>query len=153
MDRNQIMDMVSDNQRMVERILQAARMDHRDGAETFVSRADNLAEALYLLRDSKDIKLVSLRAQANDLIKQSAQLHADYYEFDRDPKRYIKQEQERVIERRGGKRHGAGRKAIGIKKPVMITLPQEDWEMIDSLISSGEYKGYADYFRTLHQAR
>lgn len=153
MGRNEIMDMLADNQRRVERILQASRMDHREGADTFVARADNLADALYLLRDSKDIKLVSLRAQANDLIKQSAKLHADYFEFDRDPRKYIVQEREDAVERRGGKREGAGRKSIGIKKPVMITLPQEDWDTIDSLISSGQYKGYADYFRTLHQAR
>jgi hypothetical protein len=53
--------------------------------------------------------------------------------------------------KRGGARTGAGRKSIGVKKPVSITLPQEDWEDIDNLIKAGEFKSYADYFRTLRE--
>lgn len=53
-----------------------------------------------------------------------------------------------AISLRGGKRKGAGRKAIGIKKTVCISLPDEIWNEIDDLISKGEYQGYADYFRS-----
>lgn len=50
----------------------------------------------------------------------------------------------------GGVREGAGRKRIGVKRPVSITLPEEDWEQIERLIKSGHCKSYADYFRSLH---
>lgn len=50
---------------------------------------------------------------------------------------------------RGGRRAGAGRKSIGVKKPVSITLPVSVWDEIDSVIQSGKYKSYADYFRSL----
>ncbi|MCV4233328.1 hypothetical protein OHJ21_19275 [Virgibacillus sp. LDC1] len=53
--------------------------------------------------------------------------------------------------KRGGARTGAGRKSIGVKKPVSITLPQEDWNEIDNLIKAGEFKSYADYFRSLRE--
>ncbi|EGL18554.1 hypothetical protein [Paenibacillus sp. HGH0039] len=54
--------------------------------------------------------------------------------------------------RRGGKRNGAGRKSLGVKKPITITLPEADWIEIDNLIQLGVYSGYADYFRSLHNA-
>lgn len=49
---------------------------------------------------------------------------------------------------RGGKRPGAGRKAIGIKKAVSISLPSETWSDIEALISSGQYDSNADFFRS-----
>lgn len=53
------------------------------------------------------------------------------------------------LPKRGGKRAGAGRKSLGVKKPVSITLPDEVWNEIDNLIQNGDYKSYADYFRSL----
>ncbi len=59
-------------------------------------------------------------------------------------------EPETETKKMGGVREGAGRKRIGVKRPVSITLPKEDWEQIDRLIESGHCKSYAEYFRTLH---
>jgi len=52
-----------------------------------------------------------------------------------------------AISIRGGARKGAGRKSLGVKKPVSIVLEQHEWDEIDSLIQSGDYKSYSDYFR------
>lgn len=152
MDRKELMGVIGENQRRVERLLSAVRMDAREGVSAFESRANDLAEALFMLQERRDLKLVSLRAQATKLIKQASQLIADYMEFDKDPDKYLQEQIERAekVEKRGGKRAGSGRPSLGVKKPVMITLPQEDWNMIDARIAAGEYKGYADYFRSLH---
>ncbi|SYX84591.1 hypothetical protein [Paenibacillus alvei] len=58
-----------------------------------------------------------------------------------------------IKKKRGGARKGAGRKSIGVKKPVTISMPQSEWDEIDSLIQSGEFQSYADYFRTLHRKK
>lgn len=47
----------------------------------------------------------------------------------------------------GGRRKGAGRKTIGIRKPVSINLPAEIWERIDDLIKISDIKTYSEYFR------
>jgi len=52
---------------------------------------------------------------------------------------------------RGGARKGAGRKAIGIKKPVSINLPESAWNEIDNLIQNGKFSSYAEYFRWLFE--
>lgn len=49
---------------------------------------------------------------------------------------------------RGGARKGAGRKSLGIKKPVSITLPPENWKEIDNLIQTNEFASYADFVRS-----
>lgn len=54
---------------------------------------------------------------------------------------------------RGGARPGAGRKLIGKRKPVKITLAPESWEEIDNLIQSGHFPSYAEYFRWLFDNR
>lgn len=48
---------------------------------------------------------------------------------------------------RGGAREGAGRKSMGVKKAVSITLPQQIWNEIDNLIRTGQVKSYSEYFR------
>lgn len=53
--------------------------------------------------------------------------------------------------RRGGVRPGAGRKRIGEKRQVSITLPDSEWEMIDKMLEVGQYSSYSEYFRTLHE--
>jgi ribosomal protein L37AE/L43A len=55
-------------------------------------------------------------------------------------------------ERRGGKREGAGRKPAidkGVARKVSITLPEEQWEIIDSMIDGTNIKSLAHYFRIL----
>lgn len=52
---------------------------------------------------------------------------------------------------RGGYRPDAGRKSLGIKKGISISIPHEQWDTIDKLIAAGHYKGYADYFRQQHE--
>ncbi|MEN1990814.1 hypothetical protein [Paenibacillus hubeiensis] len=44
-----------------------------------------------------------------------------------------------------------GRPGIGIGKVVKMTLPEEDWKKIESLVKNGHASSYADYFRQLHQ--
>lgn len=55
-------------------------------------------------------------------------------------------------DRRGGKREGAGRKPAiekGIARKVSITLPEEQWAFIDSMIDGVNIKSLAHYFRML----
>lgn len=52
----------------------------------------------------------------------------------------------------GGKREGAGRKKIGESRKLSMTLPKEDWNKIDDLISNGHASSIADYFRQLHHS-
>lgn len=59
----------------------------------------------------------------------------------------IKEEQV-TMSLRGGKREGAGRKAIGIKKAVSIALPEDVWDEISNLIQNGNYESNADFFRS-----
>lgn len=54
---------------------------------------------------------------------------------------------------RGGARPGAGRPRTGTPRKVSITLPDEEWERIDQLISSGQIKSLSDYFRNCHFAQ
>ncbi|MNN54012.1 hypothetical protein D3C81_1688020 [compost metagenome] len=61
----------------------------------------------------------------------------------------LKKETKINSEHRGGRREGAGRKSLGVKKPVSITLPEDTWNEIDNLIQSEKFKSYADYFRSL----
>lgn len=61
----------------------------------------------------------------------------------------LKKEIEIKSEQRGGRREGAGRKSLGVKKPVSITLPEDVWIEIDNLIQNEKFKSYADYFRSL----
>lgn len=49
---------------------------------------------------------------------------------------------------RGGKREGAGRKAIGVTRKVSITLSEEIWASIDEQIAADpNIKNLAHYFR------
>ncbi|MDY8049656.1 transcriptional regulator [Paenibacillus polymyxa] len=49
----------------------------------------------------------------------------------------------------GGAREGAGRKKIGTSRALRITLPDEEWERIDSLIAAGQASNMSEYFRLL----
>lgn len=62
-----------------------------------------------------------------------------------------KGEKQSKVSKRGGSRQGAGRKSLGIKRPVTITLPEDVWKEIENqlIINGGNYKSYAEYFRRL----
>ncbi|WP_083205290.1 hypothetical protein [Bacillus sp. FJAT-27264] len=51
--------------------------------------------------------------------------------------------------KRGGKRQGAGRKSIGVKKHMALTMPQDMWNEIDDLIQKDKIGSYSEFFRTL----
>lgn len=52
--------------------------------------------------------------------------------------------------RAGGKRDGAGRKALGITRKLSITLDERDWAFIDSCISpTSTVKSRSAFFRML----
>lgn len=51
----------------------------------------------------------------------------------------------------GGVRPGAGRPAIGRRRVVSISLPDQDWKKIDQKIESGEVESLSEYFRDLHK--
>lgn len=53
---------------------------------------------------------------------------------------------------RGGARVGAGRKSKGVRKPVSINLPPNDWDQINEIIESDtiSVSSYAEYFKILH---
>lgn len=74
---------------------------------------------------------------------------------DNEPEKSTKKKETKIkgeqmqISIRGGRRAGAGRKSLGVKKPVSITLPEQVWNEIDNLIQNEKYRSYADYFRSL----
>jgi len=87
----------------------------------------------------KDSDITAIQRLHSELVR----LHSELCEKAmNDEKEGLNQKQ------RGGKREGAGRKSFGIKKPVSIALPQSVWDDIDSLIQTGQYKSYADFFRS-----
>lgn len=43
-----------------------------------------------------------------------------------------------------------GRPRIGVRRQVKMTLPAEDWALIEKAVSSGSAASIADYFRQLH---
>lgn len=59
-------------------------------------------------------------------------------------------QQAELVMQRGGYRPGAGRKAKGIRRPVKINLPQEEWDYIEGLIENEHVESLAEYFRILH---
>lgn len=44
-----------------------------------------------------------------------------------------------------------GRPQIGVGKPVKITLPEDEWQKISTIVENGHASSVADYFRQLHQ--
>ncbi|MGE6579382.1 hypothetical protein ACQKFM_31300 [Paenibacillus xylanexedens] len=44
-----------------------------------------------------------------------------------------------------------GRPPLGVGKTVKITLPEEDWQKISTIVENGHASSVADYFRQLHQ--
>lgn len=47
---------------------------------------------------------------------------------------------------------GRGRPQIGERRVISITLPEEDWQKVDSLIKSGHAGSASDYFRQVHDS-
>jgi hypothetical protein len=45
----------------------------------------------------------------------------------------------------------AGRPSIGDRRVISITLPGNEWNKVDSLISAGHATSASDYFRQLHE--
>lgn len=52
-------------------------------------------------------------------------------------------------EKKGGARSGAGRKSIGTRKHLQITMPDELWAYVDQQIAKGTFSGYSEMFRQL----
>lgn len=44
-----------------------------------------------------------------------------------------------------------GRPQIGERRVISITLPENEWEKVESLISAGHATSTSDYFRQLHE--
>ncbi|MFM9278004.1 hypothetical protein [Paenibacillus jiagnxiensis] len=40
----------------------------------------------------------------------------------------------------------------GIKRHYTVTLPQQDWDIIDNMIQEGRFRYVSDYFRFLHRS-
>jgi hypothetical protein len=98
---------------------------------------------------SKRIRL--LESMNNMLyIRNDAQYTKEYEEAStmyRSLLRRIEQVQEQIKVSTGR----VGRPGIGIGKPVKITLPEEDWQKISTIVENGHASSVADYFRQLHQ--
>ncbi|WP_348623376.1 hypothetical protein ABFT51_20810 [Paenibacillus peoriae] len=56
-----------------------------------------------------------------------------------------------ALELRGGRRSRAGRKSLGVKRTVTISMPELEWADIDDMVKRKEFKSQADYFRTAHR--
>ncbi|MCY9542671.1 hypothetical protein M5X00_06275 [Paenibacillus alvei] len=85
-----------------------------------------------------------------DELKENIQINKTEENQENELKKNVDIKVDVVKKKRGGARTGAGRKLMGTKKSVTISMPQSEWDEIDSLIQSGEYQSYADYFRTVH---
>jgi len=48
--------------------------------------------------------------------------------------------------------NSVGRPKIGKSRVAKITLPGEDWDHIDNLISAGRVSSVSAYFRSLHES-
>ncbi|WP_318626910.1 hypothetical protein [Paenibacillus polymyxa] len=149
--REELIKQLKDTQMEVEKLLFSIKQNSTQGRDYFVMAGDQLADQLFNLRTNKDVKINSLRSKATDLLKRKDKFFKDYDVFRNDPTGFNKRHEAESakVEKRGGARKGAGRKSLGIKKPVTITLPQERWDAIDALIKNGKFKSYPDYFRHL----
>ncbi|MFB5678206.1 hypothetical protein ACE3NQ_16395 [Paenibacillus terreus] len=57
------------------------------------------------------------------------------------------------VDNRGKDRKKPGPKPKrGIKRHYTVTMPQQDWDIIDNLIKEGRFRYVADYFRFLHRS-
>ncbi|MFB5678207.1 hypothetical protein ACE3NQ_16400 [Paenibacillus terreus] len=52
----------------------------------------------------------------------------------------------------GEARKKPGPKPKGVKRHYTLTMPQEDWDIIDGMIQAGHFKYTSDYFRFLHRS-
>ncbi|MFM9282233.1 hypothetical protein [Paenibacillus jiagnxiensis] len=81
-----------------------------------------------------ELKLYSIYKQLNDLEKEVRGLVSQ-------------------VENRGkdGKKPGPKPKG-GIKRHYTVTMPQQDWDIIDNMLKEGRFRYVADYFRFLHRS-
>ncbi|MEE4580557.1 hypothetical protein [Paenibacillus polymyxa] len=149
--REELIKRLKDTQMEVERLLFSIKQNSTQGRDYFVVAGDKLADQLFDLHTKKEVKINSLRSKSRDLINKKDKFFKDYAAFCADPRGFFEKSEADAakVEKRGGARKGAGRKSLGIKKSVTITLPQERWDEIDSLIKNGKFKSYPDYFRHL----
>ncbi|MFT9370112.1 hypothetical protein [Paenibacillus polymyxa] len=149
--REELIKRLKDTQMEVERLLFSIKQNSTQGRDYFIEAGNHLADMLFDIRTNKDVKINSLRSKATDLLKKKDKFFKDYAVFCADPIGFNKRREAEAakVEKRGGARKGAGRKSLGIKKSVTITLPQERWDEIDSLIKNGKFKSSPDYFRHL----
>lgn len=49
----------------------------------------------------------------------------------------------------GGKREGAGRKAIGVTKKISLTLPGSTWEWLDEAIENEHARSRSELIREI----
>lgn len=113
--------------------------------EQFLAKYDN--EIAALIKEQE-----VLASTTNDLIEQKSNVVevVQMEEMNNAPKK--QKEGQVTLSLRGGKREGAGRKPVidkGIVRKVSITLPQEQWDIIDNMIDGVEIKSVAQYFRML----
>ncbi|OAZ49751.1 hypothetical protein [Paenibacillus polymyxa] len=149
--REELIKQLKDIQMEVEKLLFSIKQNSTQGRDYFVEAGNQLADQLFDLRTQKDIKINSFRSKATSLINKKEKFFKDYAVFCADPIGFNKKREADAakVEKRGGARKGAGRKSLGTKKSVTITLPQERWDAIDDLIKNGKFKSYPDYFRYL----
>jgi hypothetical protein len=51
---------------------------------------------------------------------------------------------------KGSVKRKPGRPHIGERRVISITLPENEWEKVESLITAGHATSSSDYFRQLH---
>ena len=149
------MDRISSNlqlkqiQSKLENLLFIVQQDS-EGNVIFNKTLDDLIGEVFKLRTDKSINESQLFKQGNKLIEQAQKAEDDYQLYSKNRAEYFKRTNKK--ENRGGSRKGAGRKGIGTKKPVSITLSDDDWFMIDNLIKDGKFKNYPEFFREIVKA-
>lgn len=96
----------------------------------------------------KEVEIKEGEVQKNPDLKEEVEIKVEEAHATSEMKKETQIKEGQIkMDLRGGARPGAGRKSLGVKKPISITLEEKEWKAIDDLIKEGEFKSYAEYFR------
>ena len=117
-------------QSMVERMM--TNMDKNEKGTT-MGRMEEIANQRIDFTIEKELRLRNIYKQLNQL---KEEVEVFVHQVDHPDK----------------SRKKPGPKPRGIKRHYTLTMPQEDWDIIDHLIKEGRFRYVADYFRFLHRS-
>ncbi|MFM9279732.1 hypothetical protein [Paenibacillus jiagnxiensis] len=129
-DYKEYVEQLSKIQSMVERMM--TNMDKNEKG-TNHGRTEEIASKRIDFNFENELRLQSIYKQLN----------------------HLKEEVEVLVhqvDHQGKVRKKPGPKPSRIKRHYTLTMPQEEWDIIDYLIKEGRFRYAADYFRFLHRS-